>query len=160
MPLQHLFTKRDQRAVPSAPEEALARAGDFLRQTQFHVELVSPTRLHAEQYQQKLGLRRVMDLYTERSPGGTLVTAELSATLGDEAAALGIAGALLIFPLTAAVGVLSYVDYESDANSLLSSLWGHLSFTASGDMPRCTDCGLEAGPGDRFCRQCGGQVTV
>jgi len=137
----------------------MARASGFLRQANFHLSFVSPGQLHAEQYFQKLGLRRVMDLWVAPSAGGAVVTAELSATLGDDAAAVGLIGALISLPVAVAVGAVSYIDYENDANSLLASMWSYLGAPAA-EARRCGNCGRTVDPADRFCRQCGSQLSV
>lgn len=160
MPIQRLFTKRDQRTYPDlTAEDAASRVSAFLRQAQFGITFVSPTQLHAEQFFQKLGLRRVMDLWVQPSGAGVTVTAELSATLGDDAAAVGLLGAIVVLPVAVAVGAVSYIDYESDANSLMASLWSYLG-SAPVAAKRCGNCGLAVDASDRFCKRCGSQLPV
>lgn len=145
-------------------EEVLTRTSEFLRQSQFHIDFASPVQLHAEQYYQKLGLRRVMDVWVSDAVPGTTVSIEFSATLGDAETAVGLVGAVLLLPLAVAVGAVSYIDYEADANALVQSLWGYL---ASGQTPagtalpmlrRCGNCGLLLDADARFCKHCGAQV--
>ena len=166
MPIQRLFSRRDARTFPMSKEEAITRASEFLRQAQFYINFHSPVQLHAEQYYQKLGLRRVMDVWVSDSAGGAVVALEFSATLGDAETAVGIVGAVLLLPVAVAVGAVSYLDYESDANALIVSMWNYLS-SAAPPAPgppamtlRCGNCGLALEPDARFCKRCGAQVGV
>lgn len=165
MPLQRLFVRRDSRMFNQlTPEDAIAWVGSFLGQAQFQVFTVNPYQLHAEQYFQKLGLRRAMDVWVSRQDGAAVVTAEISATLGDSEAAVGLIGAIIYLPLAVAVGAVSYIDYEQDANALLMSLWSYLGSTgprSGGEVQRrrCGNCGLELDPDARFCKRCGAQVA-
>jgi hypothetical protein len=125
------------------------------------MDFASPFQIHAEQFYQKLGLRRVMDIWVSDSSGGTMVTIDFSATLGDTETAVGLVGAVLYLPLAVAVGAVSYLDYEADANALMSSLWSYLSSTqrsTEGGIRRCGNCGLNIDKDSRFCKQCGAQV--
>jgi hypothetical protein len=167
MPLQRLFGRRDARTFQNMTrEEVTTRIGEFLRQAQFRIDFASPVQLHAEQYYQKLGLRRVMDVWVTDSGSATLVSIDFSATLGDAETAVGLVGAVLFLPLAVAVGAVSYLDYESDANALIRSLWSYLS--ASQQVPRadlamprrCGNCGLLLETDARFCKQCGAQVAL
>lgn len=158
MPFARLFTKRDSRTIrDTSVEEALLRLTAFLRQSQFHIDFVSPTQVHAEQFYQKLGLRRVMDVWVSEAGPDAAVTVEFSATLGDAEAAVGVLGAALLFPVAVAVGAVSYLDYESDANMLMASLWSYLS-TPTSPARRCGNCGLELDQESRFCKRCGAQA--
>ncbi|MDW5564253.1 MAG: zinc ribbon domain-containing protein [Methanomassiliicoccus sp.] len=167
MPLQRLFVRRDSRLFAQlSPEDAVPAVQAFLGQAHFQVWTVGPYQVHAEQYFQKLGLRRTMDVWISTQSGGAVVTAEISATLGDTEAAVGLVGAIIYLPLAVAVGAVSYIDYEQDANALLMSLWGYLGSTGarsrgeSGDQQRrCGNCGLSIDPDARFCKRCGAQVT-
>jgi hypothetical protein len=167
MPLQRLFVRRDSRLFSQlSPEDATVAAGAFLAQAQFQVRTVTPYQLHAEQYFHKLGLRRAMDVWVTQQGGSAVVTAEISATLGDTEAAVGLLGAIIYLPLAVAVGAVSYIDYEQDANALLMSMWGYLGGSGpraggSGSAPehRCGNCGLALDSDARFCKRCGAQVA-
>jgi hypothetical protein len=167
MPIQRLFTRHDQRVFPSTTkEEMVARVGEFLRQSQFSLGFVSPYQLHAEQYFAKLGLRRVMDVSVYDSGSDVGVAVDLSASLGDAEAAVGVVGALLVLPLAAAVGAVSYLDYESDAQALIASMWNYIGTSpAPGEAEpavtvRCGNCGLEVDADSKFCKRCGAQLKV
>lgn len=165
MPLQRLFVRRDSRMFAQlTPEDAVAWVGSFLGQAQFQVYNVNPYQLHAEQYFQKLGLRRAMDVWISQQDGAAVVTAEISATLGDSEAAVGLIGAIIYLPLAVAVGAVSYIDYEQDATSLLISLWSYLGSAGprsagAAQQSRCGNCGLELDQDARFCKRCGAQVA-
>ncbi len=146
-------------------EETVTRISEFLRQAQFRIDFASPVQLHAEQYYQKLGLRRVMDVWVNDSGPETVVSIDFSATLGDAETAVGLVGAVLFLPLAVAVGAVSYLDYESDANALIQSLWNYLAASQQAPgttlaMPqRCGNCGLLLETDARFCKRCGAQVA-
>ncbi|MBI0582614.1 MAG: zinc ribbon domain-containing protein [Methanomassiliicoccus sp.] len=164
MPLQRLFVRRDARSYPSLSVDGAAdRVGTFLGQAQFQVFRVGPQQFHGEQYFQKLGLRRAIDVWINAQDGGSVVTAEISATLGDTEAAVGLVGAIIYLPLAVAVGAVSYIDYERDANSLMMALWTYLSSPgAPGEgvraERRCGNCGAVLETDARFCKYCGTQV--
>ena len=161
MPIQRLFARRDVRTFPLPYQDALVRISDFLRQAQFRVDFVTVNQIHAEQFYQKLGLRRVMDVWVNEANGASTVTIDFSATLGDTETAVGLVGAVLFLPLAVAVGAVSYLDYESDANNMISALWSYLSSAppAAGTVQRrCGNCGLNIEADSRFCRQCGAQI--
>lgn len=166
MPLQRLFVRRDSRMFSQlSPDDAVGSVRRFLGQAQFNIYDVGPYQLHAEQFFQKLGLRRAMDVWVSSQTGGAVVTAEISATLGDTEAAVGLVGAIIYLPLAVAVGAVSYIDYEQDANALLMSLWNYLASSGSrsgGESGvqerRCGNCGLTLDPDARFCKRCGAQV--
>jgi len=161
MPIQRLFSRRDSRTFQNVSrEEMVTRVSEFLRQAQFRIDFYSPFQLHAEQFYQKLGLRRVMDVWVGDAGPGVSVSIEFSATLGDTETAVGLVGAVLYLPLAVAVGAVSYLDYESDATAMIQSLWSYLS---SSQMPpvdmqrRCGNCGLGLDADARFCKRCGAQ---
>jgi hypothetical protein len=167
MPIQRLFSRRDARTFPNTTkEDVITRVSEFLRQAQFRIDFVAPFQLHAEQFYQKLGLRRVMDVWVSDSGTGTVVSIDFSATLGDAETAVGLVGAVLYLPLAVAVGAVSYLDYEADANAMMQSLWAYLSSgqPAPGGAPtmprRCGNCGQPLDPDARFCKRCGAQASV
>jgi hypothetical protein len=166
MPIQRLFSRRDSRTFQMTKEDAMTRVSEFLRQAQFHIDFSSPVQLHAEQFYQRLGLRRVMDVWVSDSDSGIVVSIDFSATIGDAETAVGLVGAVLFLPLAVAVGAVSYLDYESDANAMMQSLWAYLSSgqPAPGEVPamsrRCGNCGLPLDPDARFCKRCGAQAPM
>jgi hypothetical protein len=164
MPFQRLFTRRDQRVFQNmSKEELVTRASAFLKQAQFTVSFPGAYQLHAEQVYPKIGLRRVADVWVYESGNDVKVTLDISATLGDTEAAVGIIGAVLLLPVAVAVGAVSYMDYETDAANLMGSFWSYMySATAPTTQQfgtlRCGNCGLELDPDAKFCKRCGAQV--
>lgn len=166
MPLQHLFSKRDTRSYPHlTTDSALNGVRTFLRQAQFQIYDVNPQQVHGEQYFQKLGLRRVVDIWVNPKGDGSIVTSDISATLGDPEAAVGLLGAIIYLPLAVAVGAVSYLDYERDATTLILSLWNYLDNMEGKSPPaglesslRCSNCGLSQDHDSRYCKRCGAQV--
>jgi len=121
--------------------------------------------VHGEQYFQKLGLRRVVDIWVNPKGDGSIVTSDISATLGDPEAAVGLLGAIIYLPLAVAVGAVSYLDYERDATTLILSLWNYLDNMEGKSPPaglesslRCSNCGLSQDHDSRYCKRCGAQV--
>ena len=166
MPIQRLFARRDSRTYPHLTAEgAMAGVRTFLGQAQFHVYDIGPAQIHAEQYFQRLGLRRTIEIWVSAMNEGSLITVEISASLGDTEAAVGLIGAVVYLPLAVAVGAVSYLDYERDAASLMASLWIYL-MTMEGGAPgerseavtRCSNCGLALDQDARYCKMCGAQV--
>lgn len=139
----------------------------FLGQAEFQFYNVSPYQVHGEQFYQRLGLRRTIDIWVSPVGEGSLVTAEISASLGDAEAAVGLIGAVVYLPLAVAVGAVSYLDYERDASSLMTSLWTYLvtvegqpSKEGGGEVTRCSNCGILLDPDSRYCKQCGARVPT
>ena len=111
------------------------------------------------------------------------VDINLSAELTDEGTAIGIVGAVLVLPLTVAVGAVSYIEYENDANRLIAEFWSYLhafpgnpqppsgpaqspswakgqAAQPSGPAPSatartCPSCGVPADADAKFCKGCG-----
>ena len=84
MPLQHLFSKRDVRTYPKSPVDmVLTGVRTFLRQAHFQTYDANPQQVHGEQDFHKLGLRRAVDVWVNPNGDGSIVTLDISATLGD-----------------------------------------------------------------------------
>lgn len=81
----------------------------FLRQAHFQIYDADPQQVHGEQYFHKLGLRRAVDVWVNPNGDGSIVTLDISATLGDPEAAVGLLGAVIYLPLAVAVGAVSYL---------------------------------------------------
>ena len=146
-------------------DTALNEVRMFLRQAHFQTSDIDRQHVHGEQFFQKLGLRRAMDVWVNPQGDGSIVTLDISATLGDPEAAVGLLGAVIYLPLAIAVGAVSYLDYERDATSLIASLWNYLdtldarpSASNIESAPRCSNCGLSLDSDSRYCKRCGAQV--
>ena len=185
--IKNLFTKRDHRSISGlTKEQAMQAAGWFWRSRQFGVNFSSPYSLHGEQFYSKLGLRQSVDVYAVDEGGNAGVDLQLSAELTDTGAVAGIAGAVIWLPITVAVGAVSYIEYENDAQRLMAEFWSYLySFPknpqppsgpvpvpswAQGQAPQpttpvpsqaaqsCPSCGGVADPDAKFCKHCGARL--
>lgn len=184
MTINNLFTKRDHRVVAGmTTEQAIQAAAWFWRSRQFGVNFSSQYALSGAQYYSKLGLRQQISVWVSAEGGGAGLDVSLSAELTDEGTAAGLVGAILVLPLTVAVGAVSYVEYENDANRLIAEFWSYLyAFpkdpkppTDTGQAPSwareqvaqptgqgtaaqphpCPSCGVPADADAKFCKGCG-----
>lgn len=172
--LKHLFSKHDQRHFRGAkPEGLLAAISTFWRSHQFSVDFQGPTAVAGTQYVSKLGLRRTYSVRADPVEDGYLVSVTFAADLTDEGAVVGIVGAVLLLPAALAVGAVSYVEYENDANALLRMFWDYLNYysgtfgaqpsalppapavPALGAALTCPKCGARSDPDSKFCKYCG-----
>ncbi len=183
--IKNLFTKRDHRSVPGiTKEQAMQAAGWFWRSRQFGVTFTSPYSLAGSQYYSKLGLRQSIVVWAADEGQATGVDVSLSAELTDEGAVFGAIGAVLVLPVAVAVGAVSYIEYENDAQRLLNDFWTYLyGFPKNPVAPSgpvvppawaqgqpahavppqqaevkdraCPNCGVFADRDSRFCKNCG-----
>ena len=184
--IKNLFTKRDHRSVPGiTKEQVMQAAGWYWRYRQFGVTYTSPYSMRGGQYYSKLGLRQWVDVLTMDEGSNVGVDITFSGELTDEGAVVGVIGALVLLPLTAVVGVVSYVEYENDATRLLNDFWSYVySFPknpqpptgptpspswAQGQPPqltgppqaptvmerKCLNCGAVLDSDSKFCKYCG-----
>ena len=159
MAIQRLFVRRERKAY-KAPIEGLSdKIHVFLEQAGFVIDNISISSMHGEQSFDKLGLKRTMDIWISDSEGLATVNVECSATLENSKAAVGLIGAVLMLPVAVVAGAVSYLDYDKDAEYLITSLWDYLDTNSmSISTKRCGNCGLELRPAARFCMRCGAQV--
>ena len=185
--IKNLFTKRDHRSVSGlTKEQAMQAASWFWRSRQFGVNFSAPYSVHGEQFYSKLGLRQSIDVFAVDEGGSVGVDLQLSAELTDTGGLVGIAGAVIWLPITVAVGAVSYIEYENDAQRLMSEFWSYLySFPKnpqppSGPVPlpswaqgqsvqpfapgappparTCPSCGTVPDPDAKFCKRCGAKL--
>jgi len=125
--IKNLFTKRDHRIVPGiTKEQAMQASSWYWRSRQFGVSFTSPFSMAGGQFYSKLGLRQSVFVYSVDEGEYVAVDMSISAELTDEGAALGVVGAVLLFPVAAAVGAVSYLEYENDATRLMNDFWSYL----------------------------------
>jgi len=184
MTIKNLFTKRDHRVVAGMTTEQAAQAAAwFWRSRQFGVSFANPYALSGAQYYSKLGLRQQISVWVAGEGGGAGVDLSLSAELTDEGTAAGLVGAVLVLPLAVAVGAVSYVEYENDANRLIAEFWSYLYAFPKDPKPpvgaeqvpswaqghavqqtrpgpatqphACPSCGSPADSDAKFCKGCG-----
>ena len=162
MPLQHLFTKREQRVLANAQKEwVLDRAREFWTQRGFSIYFNTPFQMHAEQHYSNLFLRQAVDLWVSDYRDDVSVDLMYSATMGDNDT---VAGILVLGAMPAAalaVGAASYCQYDEAANRSISEFWASLYAQAGGGQPAtpqrtlCTQCSTLNDPDAKFCKGCG-----
>lgn len=134
--IKNLFTKRDHRSVPGITKEQVMQAsGWFWRSRQFGVNFTSPFSVHGEQYYSKLGLRQSVDVLTVDEDSAVGVNISFSAELTDAGGIAGLAGAVIWLPITVAVGAVSYIEYENDAQRLIGDFWNYLQNFPKNQQP-------------------------
>lgn len=183
--IKNLFTKHEHRTLEElTKEQVMQAAGWFWRSRQFGVNYTSPYSVHCEQFYSKLGLRRSVDLYAVDEAKNVGVDINVSAELTDEGAILGAVGAVLILPVAAVVGAVSYVEYESDAQRMMNEFWIYLGGFSKNPQPplgpvsppswaqaqptqavaepkpvyhtkSCANCGVFVEEDSKFCKHCG-----
>lgn len=170
--IKNLFTKKEHRNMHGVTkEEVMQASARFWRSRNFGVNFTAPYSLHCEQFQSKLGLRQSVDVIAVEEGDGTGVNLLFSAELTDAGAVAGIATAVIVPVVTLAVGAVSYVEYENDAQRLMAEFWSHLVALPRGPRPpeeptsaessrvatprACPHCGAPAEGTGSFCRFCG-----
>jgi hypothetical protein len=174
--IKNLFTKHEHRVFPGlTKEQAVQGASWFWRSRQFGINFQSPYALAGAQYYSRMGLRQQVHITCFEMGQGAGVDVSFSGELTDEGAMVGAVGAILVLPVAVAVGAVSYIEYENDANRLLSDFWTYMSSYSSerkppaeggsapswaegGGPPKaraCSSCGAPADPDSRFCKHCG-----
>ena len=168
LPIQHLFTKREQRIiVGQSKEQLIERSAAYWRNNGYRIDFLGPFLMHAEHLESHLGLRQAVDLSVNDYGQDIAVDLGLSATIGDTETAIGVVG-VVVLPLAAvAVGALSYMDYDERANRAIYNYWVFIynQGTAPAPVPassgkvRCANCGTELESDSRFCRNCGAKLA-
>ncbi|MEM2891866.1 MAG: zinc ribbon domain-containing protein [Thermoplasmata archaeon] len=165
--IKNLFSKREHRNMQGVTkEEVMQASARFWRSRNFGVNFTAPYSLHCEQFQSKLGLRQSVDVIAVEEGAGTGVDLSFSAELTDAGAVAGIATAVIVPVVTVAVGAISYVEYENDAQRMMAEFWSHLASLPRGPQPpqgpasaessrACPHCGAPAEGAGSFCRFCG-----
>jgi len=184
--IKNLFTKHDHRQVTGiTKEQAMQAASWYWRYRQFGITFTSPYSLRGGQYYSKLGLRQWVDVYAVDEGPNVGVDITFYAELTDEGAIVGVVGAVLLLPVTAVVGAVSYVEYENDATREMNEFWAYLfnfpknpqppsgpepphSWTQAPPAPvttpapapsnRCRNCGAVLDSDSKFCKLCGTKV--
>lgn len=135
--LKNLFTKHDHRIVPGiTKEQAVQAASWYWRSRQFGIAFTSPYSLQGSQFYSKLGLRQSIGVYAMDEGPNVAVDLTFSAELTDEGAVVGVLGAVLLLPVTVAVGAVSYIEYDNDAVRLMNDFWSYLySFPGNPQPP-------------------------
>ncbi len=185
--IRNLFTKHDHRPVSGATkEQTIQAAAWFWRSRQFGVSFSSPFSLQGAQFYSKLGLRQSVNVYVVDEGEHTGVDLTFSAELTDEGTVAGAVGAVLILPVAAVVGTVSYVEYENDAQRLTNEFWSYLYAFPKNPVPpagpappptsgeavppsnvsggagealgACPGCGASCDGDAKFCKYCGSRL--
>jgi hypothetical protein len=125
-----------------------------------------PYRFHGSSYYSKIGLRRELDLIIDTIPGGSNVDLRFNAQITDEGLLAGAVTTVIFLPVAVLGGALSYTEYETDAQNLISAFWQQMvpaTARAGGPVPSsmpsvpppCQGCGAALLPDWRVCPYCG-----
>jgi len=186
--MKNLFTKHDRRSFAGiTKEQAMQAAGWFWRYRQFGITYTSPYSLRGGQFYSRLGLRQSVDVWAVDDGPNVGVEVTFSAELTDEGAVVGVVGALILLPVTVAVGAVSYIEYENDAQRLMTEFWNYVyNFPknpqppagsppapawAQGQIPQaaaqptstataksCPTCSSVLDQDSKFCKHCGAKL--
>ncbi len=134
--IKNLFTKHDHRIVPGiTKEQAMQAASWFWRSRQFGIAFTSPYSLQGSQFYSKLGLRQSVFVYAADEGPNVAVDLTFAAELTDEGAVVGVIGAVLLLPVTVAVGAVSYIEYDNDAVRQMNDFWGYVNSFPGNPQP-------------------------
>jgi hypothetical protein len=165
MPLQHLFTKREQRIIAGVAKEQLVQTSTaYWGQKGYRINFWGPYQLHGENIESRLGLRQVIDLNITDFNQNVAIDLSLSATLGDTEAVVGAVGLVLIPLAAVVVGGLSYIDYDQRAIESIGGYWNTIFATSGPGQPqqvvplKCRSCGVLLEIDAKFCKNCGAKV--
>jgi hypothetical protein len=173
--IRNLFSMHDHRPVNGVTKEQAVQASAwFWRSRNFGVNFASPFSFSGARFESKLGLRQSVSVYVVDEGDNVGVDVMFSAELTDEGAVLGAVGAVVFLPAAAAVGAVSYVEYENDAQRLLGEFWTHLyafpkddgakaSKAAAGKASKggrgagrtCPGCETKQDGDAKYCKHCG-----
>jgi hypothetical protein len=164
--IKNLFTKREHRVFSGLKmEQAAQSAAWYWRSKQFGINFTSAYSLTGTQYYSKLGLRQEVSVLCYEVAQGVGVDVTFSAELTDEGAIVGTVGAILVLPVTVAVGAVSYIEYENDAARMISEFWSYMSSvgprpsdksaSTAEQAPRCPNCHTSLDFDSKFCKFCG-----
>lgn len=126
--IKNLFTKHDHRIVPGInKEQAMQGSSWYWRSRNFGVTFNSPYSFTGAQFYSRLGLRQSVIVYAVPEGSEVAIDLTISAELTDEGAVVGVLGAVILLPVTVAVGAVSYVEYENEAQRLIADFWTYMS---------------------------------
>ena len=134
--IKSLFTKRDHRIIPGlTKEQAMQAASWFWRSRNFGVNFTSPYSVHGEQFYSKLGLRQSIDVWAADEGQNVGVDLSFSAELTDVGAVAGVAGLIILWPVALVGGAVSYIEYENDAQRLMTEFWSYINAFPKNPQP-------------------------
>lgn len=173
--IKNLFTKHEHRILTGiTKEQAIQGAAWYWRSRQFGINFTSAYTLVGAQYYSKLGLRQQVAVGCFDMGEGVGVDVDFSAELTDEGTVVGVVGAILVLPVTVAVGAVSYIEYDRDASRMMAEFWTYMSSYsvnqqppagpepvpswAQGQQPQPTAAAAQTTQAARGCPSCGASV--
>jgi len=177
--LKNLFTKHDHRSVSGLTKEAaMIAASTFWRSRQFGINFTSGYSLQGSQFYSNMGLRQSVNVFVVEEGADVAVDLTFSAELSDEGAVAGVVGVVLLPVVAVAVGAISVMQYEDNAQRVMNDFWSYVfafpknkpSAGATGPpsppaqaqaVPaplgarNCPGCNAPQDPDARFCKHCG-----
>lgn len=177
--LKNLFTKHDHRSVSGLTKEAaMIAASTFWRSRQFGINFTSGYSLQGSQFYSNMGLRQSVNVFVVEEGADVAVDLTFSAELSDEGAVAGVVGVVLLPVVAVAVGAISVMQYEDEAQRVMNDFWSYIfafpkNTTSSGGpgatspqaqaqaVPaplgarNCPGCNAPQDPEARFCKYCG-----
>ena len=122
-----MFEKRDYQLFSGINKELLSQpACHYWANQGFYVTQVSPYRIQGESYDSRIGLKRKFSLTMHEQGGNTYLDLQFQAKITDIGMIGGIAAAVIFLPLAIVGGLVSYNDYETDANDLNDRFWEYM----------------------------------
>ena len=177
--IKNLFTKHDHRSVSGLTKEAaMIAASTFWRSRQFGINFTSGYSLQGSQFYSNLGLRQSVNVFVVEEGADVAVDLTLSAELSDEGAVAGAVGVVFLPVVAVAVGAISVMQYEDEAQRVMNDFWSYIfafpkNTTSSGGpvatspqaqaqaVPaplgarNCPGCNAPQDPEAKFCKHCG-----
>lgn len=169
--IKNLFTKHDHRSVSGLTKEsAIVAASTYWRSRQFGINFTSSYSLQGSQFYSNLGLRQSVNVFVADEGKDVAVDLTFSAELSDEGAVAGVVGVVLVPVVAVAVGAVSVIQYENDAQRAMNDFWTYMfsypksaqpagspgTSPAAAQGPRnCPGCNAPQDVEARFCKYCG-----
>jgi len=177
--IKNLFTKHDHRSVSGLTKEAaIIAASTFWRSRQFGISFTSAYSLQGSQFYSNLGLRQSVNVFVVEEGADVAVDLTFSAELSDEGAVAGVVGVVLLPVVAVAVGAISVMQYEDEAQRAMNDFWTYVYAFPKNKPPtgapgtpsqptqeqavpaplgarNCPGCNAPQDPEARFCKHCG-----
>lgn len=123
-----MFEKRDHRVYKGVKIDAVwPQSMDWWTKSGFAVAQAGPGHLRGASYYSKIGLRREVEVRLQESKDELHVDLSFRAHITNEGAVGGAVTAVLLLPVAAVGGAISWYEYENEANMLIANYWQFLS---------------------------------
>jgi hypothetical protein len=184
-----MLEKREQRNFQGVDIKKMhAKSMEFWRNQLFNIIPLTEYAYRGEHFTPRLGLQRKIFVSMAGNGNNVLIDLTFSAEITETGAVAGAIGAVLLFPVAAAVGAVSYFEYENDANNLMRAFWEYMTLVADSPdknivapvLPTpeqqvamtenrqqmeqsqsalyCSQCGAKLDRESKFCKYCGSKV--